>query len=348
MKETAAQTSFGWGIVGTGGVARRFAADLDHAPGARLAAIHSRAPEKAQAFADTFRATKAYTDLEALLADPAVDAVYIATPNALHGEQSLRAIQAGKPVLTEKPLAISAVEAARITEAAKARPVFAMEAMWTRFLPAVQQASALVASGAIGKVKSIRAELCYRRDETKDSRFFERPGGGAALDLGVYPVSLALHFLGRPRAISGRWRAAGSGVDRHMEITLHYDDAEAVLSCGFDRDGGNSFLIEGADGALRLDAPFLKAQRLTRYSSFARDFAPRRQGSGLVTKVIDRLPFPGRRTENFPFPGSGLQFQAMAVMEAVRRGETACETMPLAESQAVLAIIDEVLSQEPV
>jgi predicted dehydrogenase len=212
----------------------------------------------------------------------------------------------------------------------------------------VRQASALVASGAIGKVRSIRAELCYRRDETKDSRFFERLGGGAALDLGVYPVSLALHFLGRPGAISGRWRAAGSGVDRHTEITLHYDDAEAVLSCGFDRDGGNSFLIEGTAGALRLDAPFLKAQRLTRYSSFARDFAPKRQGGGLVMKIIDRLPFPGRRTENFPFPGSGLQFQAMAVMEAVRRGETACETMPLAESQAVLSIIDEVLSQEPV
>ncbi|MFU0506026.1 Gfo/Idh/MocA family protein [Pseudaminobacter sp. NGMCC 1.201702] len=347
MTGAATEKTFGWGIVGTGGIAHGFAADLAHAPGTRLVAVHSRAQEKALAFGKTFAAERAYADLDALLSDPAVDAVYIATPNALHAEQTLRAIDAGKPVLVEKPLGISADEAARIAAAAKDRSVFVMEAMWTRFLPAVRRAREKIIAGAIGKVTSIRAELSYHRDEVADSRFFERSGGGAALDLGVYPLSLTLHFLGRPRAVSGRWQAAGSGVDRRTEIELHYADAKAVLSCGFDHDGGNSFLIEGTNGAIRLDAPFLKAQRLTSYSPFARNFAPQRQRGGLSAKLLDRMPFPGRKTEHFPFPGGGLQFQAIAVMDAIKRGETACETMPLAESEAVLAIIGEVLSQDP-
>ena len=132
----------------------------------------------------------------------------------------------------------------------------------------------------------------------------------------------------------------------HAEFALQFDGATADLSCGFDRDGANQFLIEGTDGAIRIDAPFIKAKRLVQFTpkafAAARHSEPGRRG--IFAKVADRLPLPGRRFEHFSFPGNGLQFEAAAVMEAVRRGETQSELMPLDESKAVLEIIGLVLS----
>lgn len=338
--------AFGWGIVGTGGIARQFAADLAFAPGARVAAVCSRSADKAEAFRAAVVADKAHADLDALLADAAVDAVYVATPNALHAEQALRAIAAGKPVLVEKPLALSAADAGRIEAAAAAKGVFAMEAMWTRFLPAIDRARARIEAGDIGRITSIRADLSYFRAEEPGSRFFDPNGGGSLFDLGVYPVSLAMHFLGRPRGVSGQWRAAKSGVDRSARIELRYDAATAHLSCGFDREGDNVFVIEGTRGALRLEAPFLKAQRLTQFSS---PRAPAlRAAPGKLGRLAARLPLPGRTVEKHAFPGGGLQFEAIAVMAAVRAGRSACAAMPIADSRAVLAIIEEIRSRPPV
>jgi predicted dehydrogenase len=337
--------AFGWGIVGTGGIAHRFAADLAHAPGARIAAVQSRSIEKAREFRTAFGVDRTYTELDALLADSAVDAVYIATPNALHAEQALQAIAAGKPVLVEKPMALSTADAERIEKASLARGVFVMEAMWTRFLPAVQRAKAKIAAGDIGSVTAIRANLSYSREEVAGSRFFDAQGGGALFDLGVYPISLTLHLLGCPNSVSGRWQAAHSGVDRSAEIDLHYDGAIAGLSCGFDRVGENSFLIEGTGGTLRLKAPFLKAQRLTHYPG-AKGASLSEEG-GSLSKMLDRLSIGGRRVEKRPFLGGGLQFEAIAVMEAIRQGRTGSELMPLADSKAVLSIIEKVLSQPP-
>ena len=210
---------FQWGIVGTGGIARFFAADLSLLPDTSLAGICSRDVEKAKAFQSTFAAARTYADLDAMAADPDIDAIYVATPNALHAEQALRIIGHGKAVLVEKPLATSVADAERIASAAAEQKCFVMEAMWTRFLPAVQAARRLVDGGAIGTVRKIDAELAYRRDEDAGSRFFDPGlGGGAALDLGVYPVSLALHFLGRPAKVSGRWQASKSGVDLRTDI----------------------------------------------------------------------------------------------------------------------------------
>ena len=338
---------FQWGIVGTGGIARHFAADLRHVPDARLAGICSRDIAKAEAFQQAFAAARAYADLDAMAADPDIDAVYIATPNVLHAEQALRVISHGKAVLVEKPLTTSVAEAERIASAAAERRCFVMEGMWTRFLPAVQAAKKLVDGGAIGAVRKIDAELAYRRDEGRESRFFNPElGGGAALDLGVYPLSLALHFLGKPSKLSGRWQASKSGVDMRTEFDLQFEGgAEAHLSCGFDRDGFNRFVIAGSEGALRLEAPFLKAQRFTQFSPKA--FALEPMGSGVAVKIMSRLPFPGRRIQHLPFPGNGLQFEAAAVMAAVRDGAAGSGTMPLTDSIEVLRVIAIVVAGSP-
>ncbi|MET0597910.1 MAG: Gfo/Idh/MocA family oxidoreductase [Mesorhizobium sp.] len=340
-----------WGIVGTGGIASRFAADLAHAPGARLAAVHARDAVKTGAFAGrTFGTPQAYGELAGFLTDPIVEIVYVATPNQTHAALAMAALAAGKAVLIEKPLATSTADAEAIERAAVASGRFAMEAMWSRFLPAVEAACSMVADGAIGSVRRITADLSYRRDESADRRLFDpAQGGGAALDLGVYPVSLAIRLLGKPAAVEGRWWAAASGVDLRTELTLHYDGAVAQLSAGFDRDGDNSFVIEGSEGALRLDAPFLKARHLTLYRGGAARsaiFGPQRV-PGPLGKAVDRLPFPGRRRLAFPFPGSGLQFEAVAAMDAVRRGEGGSPAMPLGESREVLAAMEAVLRTPP-
>lgn len=340
-------TAFGWGIVGTGQIARQFAADLAHAPGARVAAFCSRDMSKADQLAARFSAI-GYDDLSRMLADPEIEAVYIASPNSAHFAQSLAAIRAGKPVLTEKPLATNAAHAAQIRAEAESARVFAMEAMWTRFLPAVAEAKRKVDAGAIGQVSRIIADLSYRHDPASGGRLFDPAlGGGAALDLGVYPLSLAIHFLGLPRQVSGRWFAAPSGVDLRTEFLLRFERAEARLSCGLDLDGANTLLIKGSQGAIRLEAPFLKARQLSLIAPGPLGWGAARLGglAGIGGKIARRLPLPGITRQAFSFAGGGLQFQAVAVMQAVRNGQTVSAAMPLAESEAVLHAIGTVLAQ---
>ncbi|MBA8877152.1 Gfo/Idh/MocA family protein [Phyllobacterium myrsinacearum] len=347
--EKAAKSSvFGWGIIGSGEIAQRFAADLARVPNAALAANYSRSLANAEQFRDAFGSSRAYADLDSFLSDPAIDAVYIATPNSAHLAQALKAVRSGKAILTEKPIAPSHTEASVIEREAARIKVFAMEALWTRFLPAVIAAKTKIDAGEIGKIRRITADLAYAHDYDAESRLFKRSlGGGATLDLGVYCVSLAMYFLGQPQKVSGLWYAAPSGVDMSSEMTLHYDEAEAVLSCGFDRDGANHFVIEGTQGTLRLDAPFLKAQRLTLYRPFAvaSPFGPLKRPGGLFGSLLDRLPIPGRRIEDYPFEGNGLQFEAIAVMDAIRKGEKTSATMPLSDSISVLRAINIVLAQ---
>jgi predicted dehydrogenase len=329
--------------MGTGAIAGLFAADLNLLPGARIAAVHSRSREKAEGFAARFGATRAGDDEAAFLADPAIEAVYIATPNHLHATQALRAIAAGKPVLIEKPIALESADIEAIAQAARERGVFAMEALWSRFLPAVRHARRQIAAGRIGPVRRIRADLSYRHPEEPGSRFFDPAlGGGAGFDLGVYPLSLTLHLLGEPQAASGSWFAAGTGVDRRATFRLDYPAAVAELSCGFDRNGTNRLLIEGERGGLLFEAPFLKVRRLTWYADAGSALAAYGRGTGKIARLLDRLPRPGRVSERFAFPGSGLQFQAEAVMAAIRAGKSACVEMPLGESAAVLRIIEAV------
>ena len=163
-----------------------------------------------------------------------------------------------------------------------------------------------------------RALLSPRR--RRWSRFFDRDlGGGAALDLGVYPVSLALHFFGRPLEISGRWQASKSGVDMRTEIDLQFEGgATARLSCGFDRDGANRFVIEGSEGVLRLEAPFLKAQRLI--AIFAKSLCAGAKRQRHFVKIMSRLPLPGRRIEAFPSPATACSSKRRPSWKPSRRG----------------------------
>lgn len=341
--------SFTWGIFGAGVIARQFAEDLRQVPNAKVGAIHTRSGKLPDGLGALVPDAKIVASLNELLADPAIDAVYVATPNSAHAEQALAAIAVGKPVLVEKPLATTSADARRISAAAKAAGVFAMEAMWTRFLPAIAAARDVIASGRIGEVLSVRAELAYRRDEIADSRFFDPAlGGGASLDLGVYPLSLLLFLFGRPDQVSGQWRKARSGVDMAADYRLNFGRVVADLSCGFDRNGENAFTVFGSKGALRIHPPFLKAQKLTVFDRWATGLPViGANGSGFAARIANRLPIPGRQVSQYEFAGGGLQFEARAVMDDVRAGRRVSSIAPLADSVAVLGMIEQVLGRPP-
>lgn len=248
-----------WGILGTGDIARQFAEDIGHAAGAALAAVGSRRPETAEAFARRHGVARAYPSYAALLDDPAIDAVYVATPHPCHFECVMAAIDAGKAVLCEKPLAMNAVQAAAMIDAARAKGVFLMEGLWSHFFPAMAKVRETIAAGAIGTVRMMRADFCFRIPFDPSFRLFAPAlGGGALLDVGVYPLALAQMIYGaEPVSVKTHVNLAATGVDEQAAIALHYaNGAMALLACASRVAMPQEAVIAGADGYIRIPERF--------------------------------------------------------------------------------------------
>ncbi|MDF1609768.1 Gfo/Idh/MocA family oxidoreductase [Hoeflea sp. YIM 152468] len=341
-----------WGIAGTGAIAKQFASDMPLARGASLAAVCSRDPSRAQNFAGRQPGVAAFASLSEMIAAQAVDAVYIATPNMAHHRQSLDCIAAGIPVLVEKPLTASLAQAVEIQSAARSANVFVMEAMWSRYLPAIKAARAALRDGSIGTVRRLEADLAWKRDFNPHSRLFDKSQGGGALhDLGVYPISLARYFLGEPDSVSASWRAAPSGVDMSAEVRMAFAGADARIGCSLDRNGANRMVIEGDKGVLVIGPVFIKAQGFAIYPS--RRLADLAQPGGnalparIRRKLFRHLPLPATTRHGFDFPGTGLQFEIEAASNAIRQGMTRQPDNSLDDSVITLRIIETILSQPP-
>jgi predicted dehydrogenase len=209
------QDTVGWGILATGKIAQSFAADLALTPGARLAAVGSRRPEGARAFADRHGAAAAYGSYDELVADPAVDVVYVASPHALHLEHARLAFAAGKHVLCEKPLTLNAAEAEEMVALAAASDRFLMEAMWTACHPVVRQLVAQVRAGRFGTPRHVHAELGFRVDAGPEDRMLDPAlGAGALLDMGIYPLTFAHLLLGPAQELRASAPRSAGGMDR--------------------------------------------------------------------------------------------------------------------------------------
>ncbi|MDP2118822.1 MAG: Gfo/Idh/MocA family oxidoreductase [Hoeflea sp.] len=340
-----------WGIAGTGAIARQFASDMQHARGASLAAVCSRDPARAQGFArEQSDAVASYGSLTAMIDAGAVDAVYIATPNMVHRAQTLECIATRMPVMVEKPLTASLADALEIQAAARAAGTLVMEAMWSRYLPAIRAARMALAQGVIGDIRRLEAEIAWTHAYDPRSRFFDTAQGGGSLhDLGVYPVSLARFFLGDPDAVEGSWTAAPSGVDMAASLRLRFGTIEADIRCGFDRVGSNRLIIEGSRGLLVLDAPFIKASGYGIYPSRRiADLAAPGETAGRIRRRLARsLPLPGVTRHDFRFDGSGLQFEIEAASDAIRQGLGEEADNTLDDTVATLRIIKTVLSSPP-
>ena len=190
-------TDFRWGILASGGIAQAFARDLSYFNNHIVAAVGSRSQESADAFATEFPGCVAYGSYENLVNDPSLDAIYVATPHPYHVSNTVLALNAGKPVLCEKPFTINAKEAREMKAAADANGVALMEAMWARFLPHMHKVREIVASGVLGDIWAVEADHGQRLSDYANPRHWEPSlGGGALLDLGIYPISFAHMVLG--------------------------------------------------------------------------------------------------------------------------------------------------------
>jgi predicted dehydrogenase len=242
-----------FGILGAGGISRRFAGVLRETDRARLAAVAARDLSRAEAFAGEFGAQAAYGDYEALLRDPSVDAVYIGLTHNLHAQWCERALLAGKAVLCEKPMVTKGEDARRLCRLAKERGLLLMEAMWTRCMPAVRVATECVASGMIGRVRLVRASFCFDAPFDPQARLFNpQLAGGALMDAGVYPIEFAMGVLGeRPQEVTGLCAVGPSGVDEVDALTLAFPSgALAELSCAVQFRTGTDAVILGTSGSI--------------------------------------------------------------------------------------------------
>ena len=314
-----------WGIVGTGGIATKFATDLRLLPDAEVVAVGSRSQVTADAFADRFELTGRHPSYDALVEDPDVDAVYVSTPHPGHFAAASLAIQAGKAVLCEKPFTLNATEAAGLVSAARRRGVFLMEAMWTRFLPHVVRIRELLATGVLGDIRTVQADHGqWFRHDVEHRLLNPSLGGGALLDLGVYPVSFASMVLGPPTRVTAVSSPAATGVDAQTSMLLEHDEGRhAVLTTTLAARSPNRAAIVGTDARVEIDATWYAPTTFTVVS---------RDGEVL-----------GRYDE--AHSGGGLRHQAAEVGRCLAEGQLESPVMPLDESVAVMSTLDEVRRQ---
>jgi predicted dehydrogenase len=341
-----ADGTLGWGVIGTGTIATKFSEDLGLVDGARAVAVHSRSGEKGEIFAERHGFRRTHDDLHAFLGDPKIEAVYIASPNTSHLPQALAAIDAGKAILIEKPVAMTAADTREIAGAAAARGVFVMEAMWTRFLPAVQRAKGLLDSGAIGTPVKAEAVIGFARDYDPNHRLYNKAlGGGVLHDLGVYPISLAQMMLGEADLVSAEWHAAESGVDEEAALELSCRAVPVRIRATFRADADNTFLIHGTEGALQLDRHFLRGPSVSLWNRPLRRSPP--GAASLAGRLLKRFPIDGRERKVLEYPGHGLHFEARAAQAAILAGKAGSDVMPMEDSANALAIIEKALAEPP-
>jgi predicted dehydrogenase len=309
-----------WGIIGTGGISSTFAADLELTDSGTVAAVGSRRRESAEAFGERFGVPNRHDSYEALVADPDVDAVYVGTPHPMHHEDARLALRAGKHVLVEKPFTMNAAEAEELVAEARQRGRFLMEAMWTRFLPHIAAIRRLLAEGALGEIVSVTADHGQWFAEDPAFRLFALDlGGGALLDLGIYPVSFASFVLGEPSRVVALADPAFTGVDAQTSILLGYaSGAHAVLTCTLRAKSPTRAAIVGTEGRIEIEGDF--------YAPGAFTLTPR-----------------GGETQRVEIPhGGGLRYEADEVARCVAEGLLESPLMPLDETVAIMRTMDAV------
>ncbi|MCP3919425.1 MAG: Gfo/Idh/MocA family oxidoreductase [bacterium] len=307
--------SFRWGILGTGAIARQFAEGLEAVDDAVATAVGSRSQASADAFGDTHRIPRRHATYADLAADPEVDAIYVSTPHSLHMENSLMCLEAGKPVLCEKPFAINRAQAEAMVRMARERGVFLMEAMWTLCSPVMRRALALVREGAIGEPRLLECDFGFRAPFDASGRLFDPAlGGGALLDVGVYCVYMAHAFLGGvPAETTGLAHRGETGVDEQSAWIFRYPGGElAVLSSAVRTETRQRLAIHGTDG--RIEVPEF--------------WHP--------TTLIQN-----DREQSFALIGNGYNYEAQEVARCVQGGRLESELLPLDASLEVMGILDD-------
>lgn len=325
-------------------MARDFAEGLRYASGAELSAVGSRSAESAADFARITGAQRAHGSYEALVSDPRVDVVYVATPHAMHKANSLLALSAGKAVLCEKPFTMDAGEAQEVIAFARQRHLFCMEAMWMHFLPGMRKAMELIRSGAIGEPRMLTADFGHPTAFDPKGRSYNAAlGGGAMMDRGVYPVALAWRLFGRPDRVDAMATLASTGVDEQSSAMLKYPGGQiAVLSATLSAYAANEAVVIGTRGRITIHEPLCRPDRLS-VSQAPIPAAGKRPT--LKSRLKDRL-LPGRlKTLHVPYEGNGYNYEAMEVVRCLGAGATESPVWTLDQTVGVMQTLDLIRSR---
>ena len=311
-----------WGILGCGHIAKKFAADLKLVKDARLVAIGARSSATADAFAAAFPVDAVHYSYEALVADPTVDVIYIATPHSFHYEHTLLCLQHGKAVLCEKPFAMNSRQTRVMIDTAKEKKIFLMEALWSKFLPQYDKVQELLRQGKIGTLKSVLVNFGFRPVPPIKPRMFDPAlGGGTMMDIGIYNVFMAMSVLGRPHIIEASMTPAATGVDEQCAVLFKYNNgAMAQLFSSFTTDLPTEAEINGTEGRIKLTSRFFDPNaQIELYTG------------GLDTKQLIEVPKE---------QGFGYQYQARHVNACLQQGLTESPVMRFEDTLALMETLD--------
>ena len=311
------------GILGPGRMAGTMARTLQRMEDMECVAVASRNLSRAQEFAAEYGFAKAYGSYEELLADPEIELVYIATPHSHHFAQITDCIKAGKAVLCEKAFTVNAKEAAEVRRLAKEHGVFVTEAIWTRYMPSRQIINEILASGVIGKITGLTANLCY--PVTYKPRILD-PNlcGGALLDVGIYGLNFALMHFGNDIAkVDSSVRLADTGVDAMETVTIHFADGKmasitAAIDCRSDRKG----IFYGENGFIIVEN-INNPQSINVYDT--------------SENLIQHIDVPEQL--------SGYEYQLRECAECLKEGRTESRSMPMDETVFVMELMDSIRGQ---
>jgi predicted dehydrogenase len=312
-----------WGILGTGKIAKAFATALKDTPDAVLAGVGSRNPDSARLFAQE-HGGRPYGSYEELVHAADVDLVYVGTPHPMHFENVRMALEAGKGVLCEKAFTVNRQEAEALVALAREKNLFLMEAMWTRFLPALAEVRRIVDAGEIGAVRQVIADLGFNADVGPAHRLFNPElGGGALLDVGIYPLSIAVALLGPVDSVLAQADLGPTGVDEQTGILLrHSGGGMSVCSCSLRARLPSELTVAGERGHVRMHTMFHRTQSVT---------VMRHDGSA--------------RTVPTPFLGNGYVHEVLEVQRCWRAGLVESPHMTHADTLALMGVMDEVRRQ---
>lgn len=317
-----------WGVIGTG-IAAKFVAAIHAHSTQRATAVAARDVARTQTFAVEHGIRDVYTDTSAMINSSGIDAVYIATPHPAHHDLALEAIAAGKHVLVEKPIAMSAAEAQEMTSAGRAAGVLVMEAMWTRYLPQADIIRQVLSDGLLGDVHLVRADFGFAMPFLPDHRMWNSElGGGALLDAGVYPISFVSSVLGAPSSVTAVGTMTSTGVDARANLLLPAaDGAVGIASTSMVTSMSVTAEIFGSDARLQVLSPF---------------FAP--SGVTLATGVMESTDNVTWRDETLTLH-EGMSCQATAFASYVEEGRVESPLHSHEETVSVMATIDEARRQ---
>jgi predicted dehydrogenase len=315
-----------WGILGAGRIAGKFAGDLKLVADAELIAVGSRTQQSADEFGKEFNIKNRHASYEALVNDPEVDVIYIATPHNLHYENTLLCLQHNKAVLCEKPFAMNARQTKAMIDLAREKKVFLMEALWTKFHPHYKKLQEMIGQGLLGEVRSVLINFGFKPAPPIPARLFDPAlGGGTLMDIGIYNVFMAMGVLGKPDAIEATMTPAATGVDEQCAILFKYENgAMAQLFSTFSSNLATEADINGTEGRIRLTSRFYEPSATIEY----------------YTKYPDsREVIPVEKETGF-----GYQYEARHVNDCLRRGLIESDVIPFADTLLLMETLDKIRS----